>query len=243
MTTPSYAELVAAVRQESEALLAAARTDLDAPVPTCGDWQLADLLAHVTGVFTWVSAILLDRAPDRPLRMEEPTPAEPAGAFENALEELIGVLGDADAETPAWNWSGDNLTASFWARRMAHEVAVHRFDAQRAQGVAQPIDPELATDGLDELVDLIVPRVAKRRTGGTPPDGTYLFCATDEGEWPLRVEDGALSRLELARDPDVTVRGTASALLLAAYGRVPWSSLEVDGDATLLDGWSAGFRF
>jgi hypothetical protein len=41
----------------------------------------------------------------------------------------------------------------------------------------------------------------------------------------------------------VTARGTASALLLAALNRVPWTSLEVEGNASLLDAWSKSLTF
>jgi hypothetical protein len=69
------------------------------------------------------------------------------------------------------------------------------------------------------------------------------FCATDEGDWHVRLDDDGLHRLDVAKDADVTVRRTASALLLAAYGRVPWEILDIDGDAALLETWSKLFRF
>jgi hypothetical protein len=50
-------------------------------------------------------------------------------------------------------------------------------------------------------------------------------------------------RSDLIDPPDVSVTGTASALLLAAYGRVPWTSLEISGAAGLLDAWSAAVNF
>ena len=41
----------------------------------------------------------------------------------------------------------------------------------------------------------------------------------------------------------MTVRGTPSALLLAAYNRVRWTSLEAEGDTALLDEWSQLLKF
>src|SRR5947209_460255 len=125
---------------------------------------------------------------------------------------------------------------------MAHESSVHRYDAQRAHGVAQPIDADLAHDGLDELIDLLLPRIIKR-DAPTLPEATFAFVATDEGEWFVRLGSDGAQRLGTAKSPDVTARGTASALLLAAYARVRWTSLEVDGDATRLDEWSDAIRF
>jgi hypothetical protein len=41
----------------------------------------------------------------------------------------------------------------------------------------------------------------------------------------------------------VTVHGTTSALLLASYSRVPWTSLETEGDADLLAAWTKTMNF
>ena len=51
---------------------------------------------------------------------------------------------------------------------MTHESAVHRYDAQRAHGLAQPIDADLACDGMDELVDLLLPRIVRRDSPELP---------------------------------------------------------------------------
>jgi uncharacterized protein (TIGR03083 family) len=241
MTTPGYAELVAAVRREGEATIAAAKQG-DVPVPTCGDWTVNELVRHVAEVYTWVAHIVTDRVTERPPREPAPTDVDPVKLLADRLDELVGTLSATAAETPVWNWSPEPDAAAFWARRMAHESAIHRNDAQRAHGVAQPIDAELAHDGMDELVDVILPRVVERDEL-TLPTMTVSFCATDEGDWHVRLDDDGLHRLDVAKDADVTVRRTASALLLAAYGRVPWEILDIDGDAALLETWSKLFRF
>jgi hypothetical protein len=125
---------------------------------------------------------------------------------------------------------------------MAHESAIHRNDAQRAHGVAQPIDAELAHDGMDELIDVIIPRVIERDEL-SPPTMTVSFSATDEGAWHVRLDEDGIQRLDVAKEPDVTVRGTASAMLLAAYGRVPWEILDVEGDVACLESWTKLLRF
>ena len=43
-------------------------------------------------------------------------------------------------------------TAGFVLRRMAHETAVHRLDAERAAGREHTIDADLASDGIDEFL-------------------------------------------------------------------------------------------
>lgn len=242
MTTPAWSELVSAIRREGEGMIAAARQGLDEPVPTCDGWTVDDLLRHVAGVFTFVSTIVHERATSRPGKVELPDGETSADVLAHALEELVDGLRACEADTPMWNWSPQPDTAMFWARRMAHEAAVHRYDAQRAHGVAQPVDADLARDGLDELVDVIIPRVVERDQP-TLPDGTFLFVAGDDDVWRVQVDHDGLRRLDALKEPDVTVRGTTSALLLAAYSRVPWTSLDVSGDDGLLASWSKAFSF
>jgi uncharacterized protein (TIGR03083 family) len=242
MTTPSYSELVTAVRREGEALVAASRQGPDEPVPTCPDWTVADLAQHVAGVYTWAGTIAHERLTGPPTELKLPDGETSVDVLAEALEDLVEALRSCDADTPMWNWGGGDQVATFWARRMAHESAVHRFDAQRAHGLAQPIDADLAHDGIDELVDVVLPGLAKR-DGRPLPTGTYLFVSTDDGNWAVQTGADGIRRLDAAKEPDVTVRGTASALLLAATNRVPWTSLEVEGQADLLDAWSTAFTF
>lgn len=241
MTTPGYAELVAAVRREGEATLAAAKQG-DVPVPTCGDWTMSDLLRHVAEVYTWVAHIVTERVTERPPREPAPDDVDPVELLGDRLDELVSAFSTTEAQTPVWNWSSEPGVAAFWARRMAHESAIHRNDAQRAHGVAQPIDAELAHDGMDELIDVIIPRVIERDEL-TLPTMSVSFVATDEGDWHVQLGEDGLQRLDVAKEPTVTARGTASALLLAAYGRVPWEILDVDGDAECLQTWTGLLRF
>jgi uncharacterized protein (TIGR03083 family) len=244
--TPPYAELTAAVRREGEAIVAAGRLGTDVAVPTAGDWTLADLLRHVGTIYARVARILTERLTESP--GADPQPAadlDPVNWVRDELDELVEALSSTDPDTPVWNWSTQPDVAAFWARRMTHESTIHRWDAQRAHELTQPIETDLAHDGLDELVDVILPRIAVRDRVELPA-ATYLFTATDEGtSWPVRLGEDGVQRLEVAKDPDVRVRGTSSGLLLAMYNRIPWTwtSLEVEGDAALLDAWSKSLRF
>lgn len=243
MTTPPYAELVAFVRSEGEAIVSASRQGLDASVPTCGDWTVADLCRHVGRTYGRVAHIVAERSTSATDFW--PEPPDGAGIVEwvaESLDELVTALTGCDPDTPVWNWTGSSYLAAFWARRMAHESAVHRYDAQRAFGVAQPVDTDLAADGLDEFIDVLGPRMVERDQL-SPEPATYRFASTDGEAWQVRLDDSGVSRADADAVADVTVRGTTSALLLAAYNRVPWSSLEVDGDAGALDRWSATLRF
>ncbi|HEX3898873.1 MAG TPA: maleylpyruvate isomerase family mycothiol-dependent enzyme [Mycobacteriales bacterium] len=243
MTTPGYRELVGAVRTEGEALVAAARMGADAAVPTCGDWTIADLARHVWQVYANVTLFVSSRATSRPEQMPTMPEGDPIDLLARQLDELVVALEEAEADTPIWTWVFDAPEgAIFWARRMAHESAVHRFDAQNAQGIRQPIDAELAADGIDELIDLIVPRVYGRdQVEG--PTGTIALRSLDGNQWLLELEPGGVRRVDLIEVPQITATGTDSALLLAAYGRIPWSSLDLAGDESLLDMWTTALNF
>jgi uncharacterized protein (TIGR03083 family) len=239
----SYPELIAAIRGEGEGIVAAARLGLDVRVRTCGDWLMPDLLRHVGQVYAHVGRLVAERVSAEPSsKPPVPDDVEPIDYVAAGLDELVEALSSCRPDTPVWNWSPEPDVAAFWARRMAHESAMHRFDAQLAHNMAQPIDAELAQDGLDELVDVLAPRIIKRDRSKLPV-GTLAFLATDQGAWNLRLDGLTIERLDVAKEPDVTVRGTTSALLLAATNRVPWTSLEVEGDEALLDAWSAALRF
>jgi uncharacterized protein (TIGR03083 family) len=243
VTTPPYAELVSAVRREGEALLTAASQDHDAPVPTCGDWTIADLTRHVWQVYANVSLYVSSRATERPDKLPEIPDGDPVELLRDQLDELVTALSESEADTPIWTWVFDAPgDALFWARRMAHESSVHRFDAQNAFGVRQPIDAELAADGLDELIDVVARRIYTR-DNLSGPTGSVVLESSDAGAWCFNLEPDGISRVDVLSNPDVAARGTSSILLLAAYGRTEWSNLEVTGDLSLLESWSAAMHF
>lgn len=237
-----HSELVAAVRREGTALLSAASLGLEPEVPTCPGWTVNDLVRHVGRVYTRAAGIVGSRVMTEP----EPPPKLPedgaVALVEELLDDLVGELASTDPDTPMWNWSAAPQNAGFWVRRMAHESAVHRFDAQRAHEVGQPIDSDLAADGIDEFVDLLLPRLLQRDERQLP-DATLVLASIDDGERVLRLHSGGVERVDVAPNDAVVVSGTSSTLLLAALGRVPWDSAQISGDASVLDAWSAAVRF
>jgi uncharacterized protein (TIGR03083 family) len=243
MSTPAYSELVAAVRREGAGIVAAAQLGLDAPVTTCPDWDVEALVRHVCRVYSRAEYLVSHRVTQRPDEFPTVPDGEPLAALESMLDDLVTALQEAAADTAVFVWL-DNAepTAAFWARRMAHESSVHRFDAQIAHEMPQPIDAELAADGIDELIDVIAPMLYDRN-GGTGPVGTVELHSTDDVSWCLDLEPDSVERLEVVSEPDASARGTSSTLLLAAYGRVPWTSLTIDGDIELLNSWSASLKF
>jgi uncharacterized protein (TIGR03083 family) len=243
MTTPAYSELIAAVRREGAGILAAAQLGLDAPVTTCPGWDVEALVRHVNRVYTTAGYVVSHRVTQRPEEFPPVADGDPVEVLDSLLDDLVTALREAEADTAMWSWSPDvEPTAAFWARRMAHETSVHRFDAQIAHAMPQPIDSELAADGLDEFLDVLTPRLYDRN-GGTGPHGTVQLLSTDDMSWCLGLEPDSVERLDVVSEPDASARGTSSTLLLAVYGRVPWMSLSIEGDIELLSSWSAALNF
>lgn len=242
---------LAALRADGPAFLGAARVDgaLTAPVPSCPEWTVADLTRHLGSVYAWVRGHVERRV----LAAPEPRGASPEipdtdvlDWWETEFQALLGVLDNLSPDVQAWNWAPQAKVASFWHRRMAQETSVHRWDAQLAIGLGEPLDAKLAADGVSEVLDSWLP--AGRRTGPVNRTGVVQLIATDvEQRWYVRLRGEGVALLDTdtlldTDDPQARVlaRGTASDLDLALWGRVPFDVLELAGDATLLESLRAG---
>lgn len=221
-----------------------AGADPATPVPTCGRWTIADLLEHTGTVYRWAAAMVRDAAPARYRREDmdfgaPPDPADLPAWIAGGAADAVAAFRAADPATPMWAW-GWPKAAGFWPRRMVHEVGVHRADAELALGIASSFEPEVAADGVSELLDNLphaayfAPRVAELRGQGE----VLGFEAGDAGlSWRIVLApDGFRWALE-GGAADCTVRAAARDLLLALYGRP--ACVEVDGDDALFDRWVA----
>lgn len=251
-----------AIHREAGALAEAARGNLDAPVPSCPGWTVSTLVTHLTGIYAHRVKIVGSRATANTVRSYDDLdlppeykslfdaefdtdaadnqPVAPPGLlalFERTTAALERTLDAADPGVRVWTWWPPDQTAGFWMRRMAQETAVHRWDVQQARGRVEPIEPELARDGIDEVFDIMAPTSRQRGENVRQGAGeSYHFHRADgPGEWLLRFVGNDMAVTHEHAKADVAVRGTASDLLLFLWGRIPASQLEVFGDAALLD--------
>lgn len=137
-------------------------------VPTCPDWDAADLLWHLTEVQDFWAWIVTHRpaGPD-----ERTAPVRPASyaalmsASEDAASALVEALATANPADHAWSWA-DEQTVGFTLRRQAHEALIHRLDAEHTAGLAvSAVDRELAADGVEEALAVMF--------GAAPPFGSF----------------------------------------------------------------------
>ncbi len=220
--------LLGSLRRDSAALLVAVRAaGPDAPVPSCPGWTADDLTWHIGEVHEFWGTIVADRldGPDAYVQSARPATFDETVTFaESTAAALLDALETTDPAAPVWTWASDK-SAGFVLRRMAHETAVHRLDAERTAGRTHVIDAELASDGIDEFLFEFLTWVAD---GAADLAGSvHLHCTDVAGEWLVR-DDGTVTR-EHAKG-DAAIRGTASDLLLVLWRRLPLDAVEVIGD-------------
>lgn len=216
---------------------AATRAGIGASVPTCPEWRVLDLLAHIGRVQAWARLNVARGEPGTRTRFRElPEPPDGDGVvawFKAQAAALIEELRAAGPETPVWTWAPPP-EARFWARRIAHETAIHRLDAELAAGrQPRPFPSAAAMDGVDE----VLANMPYRPSGAIPRgsgESLHFHAIDGEGEWLARLErDGPVVTREHAKG-DVGVRGTASTLFRLLWGRADPEEVEVFGDEELL---------
>lgn len=237
------------IRSEADRMADVGPRSFAAPVPTCPGWNVADLLSHTGWVHRWMRYMVCLPEGERPTR-ETSTAAglpkvgssqHPEGDlvpwFRDGVDELLQAFTETSPTKTMRSLFGTH-TPSLLIRRMAHETAIHRWDAEQAVGVPTGFDPDLAADGIDELLELWAPRTfTYAEFGGTGQ--TIELCAADgEDAWVITVEpDTTAWHRGHADAADATARGATSDLYLFVWNRRSTDELEVLGDNDLLARW------
>ena len=239
------AEHIRALDEEGRLLATAARkAGTDAEVPTCPEWRVRDLVRHTGAVHRWATAFLTEGhdAP-RPLGSGPELDGDPLLAwFEDGHRRLVDTLRDAPADLACWSFLPAPSPLAFWARRQAHETAVHRADAESALG-GELTEPtvEFAVDGIDELLLGFHARGRSRARTGTPrvlrvraTDTDALWTVRLSSEPPVTARAEA-SEVSEAGDADCEIAGPAPRLYLALWNRLPHPT--VTGDPAVARLW------
>lgn len=218
-------DYVAALRRDG-ARMADIATDLRRRVPACPEWDVADLLWHTGEVHLFWRSIASGRISGPAEYTEPPRPGddELVEWFREGVEATAAVLGGVDPAKPVWTWARQQ-DAGFVQRRMAHETAVHCQDALAAAGLAEPVERELAVDGIDEFLSFFLP--------GSPGDvdvDVHLHTTDGEGEWHVVPGNDGWVVTREHRKAAAAVRGPASDLLLLLWRRKDLEGLSTFGD-------------
>lgn len=227
-----------------------ASADPTVEIGSCPGWDLRRLAIHVGTVHRWATEAARDaRAPSQ--RPEDPAPGTPLGPWLlKGAEALVATLADLDPDAPTWSPFGGDHTARLWPRRMAHETVLHRVDAELATGLMAPnpsqaLDAALASDTIDEYFEMMLPAALRRRGRSLPGSSLHVHCTDVAGEWLVWAEGSTLEMQREHAKGDAALRGPASALALAVWGRRwPGSDVwpldvEVVGDQGAATAWLA----
>lgn len=222
------------VAQQLASGLTPVRGGLDVPVPWVPEWRARDLIGHLGAVHRWATHIVRAGTTEPPPAGSRQTPPADENLlewYETGLVELVATLRTVPPDAPAWHMSpAAEKVAASWARRQAHELAVHRMDLEVAAGV-QPADvePALAEDGVDELLGIVLPRWAHTAPLASA-DATVGVSCTDTGRaWSVSLVHGDVTvRPDRTGTENAHVRGGATQLLLHLWGRP--ADVTVEGD-------------
>jgi uncharacterized protein (TIGR03083 family) len=252
--------LIGALRAEGRRLADAAEAQaLDVAVPTCPEWLLRDLVRHVGGVHRWAATFVregretpTDEAEERAIMQTWPgEDASLVNWFREGHAALVEALAGAPDDLSCWTFLDAPSPRAFWARRQAHETAIHRADAQSPTGSIAPCDMDLAADGVDELLFRFLARGRR-----LPVDGVRSLWleSTDTGRrWRVTLGPEGIrasssggesgpgtvpDEVTAARgEPECQVNATASDLYLLLWNRRGAAGLDVRGDGRVLGLW------
>src|SRR6266568_3595674 len=186
-------------------------------------------------------ALLADAA--SAVELDAPVPHCPGWRVRVLVRHTGGVhrWAAAPPDLHCWSFLPAPSPLAFWARRQAHETAIHRADAQGAGGAVSRHAPPLAADGVDELLL----GFASRRNGklrADPPRTIHLHATDTGADWLVRVEPDRIDVSPEAGDADWSVAGPASDLYLLLWNRRGTDGLQVQGDPALLELWRTSVR-
>ncbi|MBL1096741.1 maleylpyruvate isomerase family mycothiol-dependent enzyme [Streptomyces coffeae] len=229
-------ELIDSLNREGHLLAdAAAAAGADAPVPTCPEWRVRDLLSHLGRVHRWATRIVTEGVTEPSQATFPPEPQLDGDAllewFREGHRTLVEALRTADPQLKCFTFLPAPSPLAFWARRQAHETAIHRADAESARGLEpSSVTSAFAADGLDEL---LAGFHARERSGmRTDSPRTLRLRATDhDAVWTVWLSDG-VPRTERHDDgmADCELSGPVATLYFALWNRLPLSALSTTGD-------------
>jgi uncharacterized protein (TIGR03083 family) len=221
---------------------AAERVGVDAEVPTCPGWRVRDLLGHLGGVHRWAASYVSTGRSEpftREGRAEFAAPGDDDALldwFRDGHRALVDTLTSADETVMCWTFMPAPSPLAFWARRQAHETAIHRADAELIIRAAPAWDPAFAADGIDELLNGFLARPRGRLVAD--PARSLVVAATDaDAAWTITIGPDNRRVVAGGGPADLTVAGPAADLYLLLWNRGGSDRLDVHGDRAVLDLW------
>jgi uncharacterized protein (TIGR03083 family) len=156
---------------------------------------------------------------------------EPLDLYDEARTALLASLEGARADQPTWTFWPDDQTVGFWYRRMALETAVHRVDAEQAADDVTPVGAGLATDGVDEILRVMLGGPWWSEGDTAEPVDATVRITTGGRSWTVTL-DARTATVTEGIDGEVAaeVFGDPDDVFLWLWGRRPGDAIRVAGD-------------
>lgn len=240
----NMSEQITQLGDEGRLLMAAAeRAGTDAPVPTCPGWRVRDLLRHTGTVHRWATAFVAEGHTEYLADEGEPDVdgAELLAWFAEGHQGLVAALEAAPHDLACWTFMPAASGSAFWARRQLHETTVHRVDAESARGGPYtPVGTARAIDGVDELLAGFHAR-PKSRVRTKDPRVLRVHANDVDAAWTVHLSAGPPRTVRddgRGSAADCVLSGSAEALYLALWNRLPLSDVTVEGDPAVARLWT-----
>jgi uncharacterized protein (TIGR03083 family) len=265
------AEHLDELRRQGELMAGAAdRAGLATAVPSCPSWQVKDLLRHTGYIDRWAARHItecprevIDGPSEAEILRGGATDPDLLDWFRTGHTALVETLTAADPAVDCATFMAAPSPLAFWARRQAHETAIHRADAERAAAVTPDYPAEFAADGIDELITGFgarrkyqpqpqsQPQPQPQQHPGRSADGGLLRVVTTDtaDAWSIEIRH---DRLQPRREPGAdtapgagcTVSGPASGLYLYVWNRVgaAEAGITITGAPALLASWQSAVK-
>jgi uncharacterized protein (TIGR03083 family) len=222
---------------------ALANADLAARVPSCPEWNVRDLTAHLGTVHRWAEHLVRTRAAT-PIRLGDPDLSEVEVSDEwlrTGGHALSATLREADPDQSMWAWGADQHVR-FWSRRQLHETLVHRIDLELATGATSRVEPAVAADAIDEFfANLASDRDIAIASRPSHPSGERLKFRSKRGfgEWNVELRPEGYSFVGESGWFDAVVIGEPAEMLALVLRRRPLKECDVsvEGDVPLVEYW------
>ncbi len=245
---------IEAIRREGGRLAeAASRARLDDPIPWCPGWDMRDLLRHLSEIHLWAASHVARRAvregvseladlevawPD--LAIFWPDDEALIDHYVATNANLVAELESAPPDLATWTFLPAPSPRQMWARRQAHETAIHRYDAESATASASGFEPAFAADGIVEILTAVAARAHELPLESTV---TMAISPSDVDErWLVSLGPDGIETVRSDGPADLVLTGPASDLYLAVWNRGDDTAIALTGDPTVLDTWRARHR-
>jgi hypothetical protein len=149
------------------------------------------------------------------------------------LLEVVHELAQHDPLDGCPTWWPEHQNYGFWYRRLAHETTIHRYDVQMGGAAAMVggIPPEIAVDGVDEILSLwFTHRLGVLGISDVRPGRVAIH--TGDRRWIAQITPTGTSawRADTDETVDAIVSSDPAGMYLWLWGRRPNAHVLEAGD-------------